>query len=69
MAKALVVCGMLASSGRVQMLVSISKDIGLAERAATLMVEHLLEAKRWGVVTPRIMRLLLDRIAQLADES
>lgn len=69
LAKAIVVSGMLASCGKASVLISLSKNYGLAERAAALVFEHMLEMKRWGVVTPRIMRLLLDQLVQLADES
>lgn len=69
MAKALVVAGTLVSSGNARVLISITRDVGLAERAAVLVCEHMVEMARWGVVTPRIMNVLLDRIASLANES
>lgn len=68
-AKGLVVAGMLVDSGNARVLVSITRDFGLAERAASLVFEHMVEMARWGVATPRIVRLLLDQIAALANES
>lgn len=69
MSKALVVAGMLVKSGRSQVLVSITRDAVLAERAGQLVFARMVEMRRWGVATPRLVRLLLDEIASLADES